>query len=136
MAHKVQGAMAWKWKAKKDSSTRILLEVIPPLALALWGDTDGHRDKGGNKVKKQIIVAVVLAVILAASAYAQTNFFKLVTTGTPQDIQTAIDKGADVNAQDKDGTTPLMDAAAYNENPDAITTLLKAGADVNAQAKY
>ena len=37
------------------------------------------KDRGGNKVRKRIIVAGVLAVLLAASAYAQTtNFFELV----------------------------------------------------------
>ncbi len=29
--------------------------------------------------------------------------------------------------------TPLMCAAAFNQNPEVITTLLKAGADINAQ---
>jgi len=37
----------------------------------------------GTKVRNRIIVAVVLAVLLAASTYAQTtNFFELVKTGT------------------------------------------------------
>jgi ankyrin repeat protein/tetratricopeptide (TPR) repeat protein len=83
-------------------------------------------------VKKRILVAVILVVLLAASTYAQTNFFELVKTGTPEDIQTAISRGAKVNAT-KDGWTPLMLAAAYNQNPEAITTLLKAGADVKAK---
>jgi predicted oxidoreductase len=44
-----------------------------------------------------MVVAVVLAVLLAASAYAQTtDFFELVSSGTPQTVQAAIDKGANV----------------------------------------
>ena len=67
---------------------------------------------GGTKVKKRILVAVGLAVLLAASAYAQSqDFFALVQTGTPQQIQSAIDKGANVKALDSVGRTPLMVAA-------------------------
>jgi len=85
-------------------------------------------------MKKRIVVAVVLAVLMAASAYAQTkSFFGLVETGTPREIQTAIDKGANVNVPDKAGVTPLMWASEFNENPEVITTLLKAGADINAK---
>ena len=51
-------------------------------------------------------------------------------------VQAAIDKGEDPNARDKDGVTPLMYAAGYNQNPQVITTLLKAGADINARDRY
>jgi len=86
-------------------------------------------------VNKRMVVAVVLVVLLAASAYAQTtDFFELVKTRTPQSVQAAIDQGADVNAQNKDGATPLMYAAAFNQNPEVITTLLKAGADGKAKS--
>ncbi|MGA2612124.1 MAG: ankyrin repeat domain-containing protein [Spirochaetia bacterium] len=86
-------------------------------------------------MKKRIVVVVGLAVLLAASAYAQTtdfHFFALVEAGTPQDVQAAISKGLDVNAKDKEGYTLLMHAA-NNQNPLVITTLLKAGADINAR---
>jgi ankyrin repeat protein len=88
------------------------------------------------KVKKQIVVAVVLAVLLAVSAYAQTtDFIKLVETGTPQDVQAAISKGADVNAPMDCCYTPLIYAAKFNPNPEVLTTLLKAGADIEARDK-
>ena len=85
-------------------------------------------------MRKRIVV-VVLAVLLAVSAHAQTtDFNKLVSTGTPQSIQDAINQGADVNAKDNQGMTPLLWAAGNNPNPDVITTLLKAGADPKARA--
>ena len=82
-------------------------------------------------MKKRIVVAVVLAVLLVASAHAQT-LVDLVAYGTPQDVQAAIDKGADVNAS-KGGKTPLIVAATSNKHPEVITALLKAGADMEAR---
>ena len=85
---------------------------------------------------KSIAAIVVLILIAAGSAYAQTvDFFKLVKTETPQAIQAAINQGLDPNAQDNDGLTPLMWAAERNQNPEVTTTLLKAGADVKAADK-
>jgi ankyrin repeat protein len=80
-------------------------------------------------------------------------------TGTPQDIQAAIDEGADVNGRSSNGLTPfiisttllnggadlkardLYDvgatalgwAAWNNSNPGVIAALLKAGGDVNSR---
>ena len=90
---------------------------------ALGGRIQGY---GANKVKKRIVVAVGLSVLLAASVYAQTtDFFELVKTGTSQQVQAAIDKGADVNALTTiGGNTPLMLAAGYNQDPEVITVLL------------
>jgi ankyrin repeat protein len=87
-------------------------------------------------MKKRMVVAAVLAVLMAASAYGQADFFELVKTGTPQDVRAAISKGADVTSQDSDGMTPLLVAAKYNQNPEVIVALLKAGADIKAQDRY
>jgi ankyrin repeat protein len=76
------------------------------------------------------MITVVLAVLLAASVYAQTmDLFRVVT---PQEAQVAISKGADVKSR-FGGMTPLMYAAAYNKDPEVITVLLKAGADIEAR---
>jgi ankyrin repeat protein len=94
-------------------------------------------------MKKRMGIVAALAVLMATSAYAQkSDFFELVKTGTPQDVQAAIVQGANVNArdkstdenwQDKNDKTPLMYAAGYNQNPEVITALLKAGANIKAQ---
>jgi hypothetical protein len=94
------------------------------------GLAKGHREA----LKKRIGVAVVLAVLITASAYAQTtDFLELVRTGTPQDVQAALDKGADIEAWAASGTA-LMWAAHRNQNPEVITALLKAGADIEDRA--
>ena len=84
-------------------------------------------------MKKRKVFIVVLAVLIAASVYAQTTDFSgFAQFGTPQEVREALDKGADVNAY-KAGMTPLMDAAAYNTNAEVITILLNAGADLEAR---
>lgn len=84
-------------------------------------------------MKKRVSIVVVLAVFLAASGYAQ-DFWELVQTGTAQDIQDAISKGADVKTQDPYyGATPLIAAITYDQKPDVISILLKAGSDVNVR---
>ena len=89
----------------------------------------------GCEVKKRIVLAVVIAVLLTASTYAQTpGFFKLVLTGTPQRVQAAIDQGADVNTRSPNGVTALI-LPQSTPNPKVITTFLKAGVDAKAKDK-
>ena len=89
-------------------------------------------------MRKRIVVVVALSVLVAlSSAYAQTtDFFNLIATGTSQQIQAAIDQGADLKALDpKYSMTPLMYAATFSQNPEVIAVLLTAGADLKAQNK-
>ena len=44
-----------------------------------------------------------------------------------------IKAGADPNARDEDGSTPLHRAAFHNANPEILTALLERGADPNAR---
>jgi murein DD-endopeptidase MepM/ murein hydrolase activator NlpD len=62
-----------------------------------------------------------------------TNLFNLVKTDDLASVQAAIEAGANVNAQDEYGQTPLMYAASSSTNPDILAALLKAGATINAQ---
>ncbi len=58
-------------------------------------------------------------------AVVRTDNIRLVTA--------LLEKGADVNYTDKDGYTPLLNAAHYNTNPQIIEALLSAGADISAR---
>ena len=83
-------------------------------------------------MKERIFVAVVAFLFVLFSTYAQTtDFFELVKTGTPQSVEDAINKGANIKARDSMGRSPLLVAASNNPNPEVITILLKAGEDVN-----
>ena len=54
---------------------------------------------------------------------------------TADDVENRINTGADVNALDEDGCSPLHLAAAFNPNPDVIGALVESGTDVNAKDK-
>jgi ankyrin repeat protein len=86
-------------------------------------------------VKNQIATGIVV-IFIAASLHAQAkSFSEIVRTGTVQQIQAAIDQGADVNARDRDKRTPLMWAAQFSRNVEVVLLLLDAGAEVNARDK-
>ena len=52
---------------------------------------------------------------------------------TPEGVRAALDAGADLEARNKDGRTPLMYAAGANTNPEMVLALLYAGADATAK---
>jgi ankyrin repeat protein len=91
-------------------------------------------NRGGHKVEKRIVLTVVLAVLFAASTYAQTtDFLTLVANGTTQQVQDAIKQGADMKTLGFNNMTPLMAAAMGNPRPGVIKALLKAGADLTTR---
>ncbi len=79
-----------------------------------------------------IISWVCIPPIVQASDFLSDSYWQNVTI---KDVKNAIANGADVNARNKYGSTPLMYASWDNQNPDVITTLINAGADVNARNK-
>lgn len=97
------------------------------------GRRRGVGDMRGARGMKKLLVAILFMAV-AGSTYAQTTDLReLVSNSTSQQVQAAIKQGADVNTWYRDGSTPLMDASAYNPIPEMITLLLKAGADLEAR---
>ena len=68
----------------------------------------------------------------AVNAIHDSDFLELCKQGSLQQINDAVNKGANVNVKGEDGATPLMLAARENPDPEVITALIEAGADVNA----
>ena len=53
-----------------------------------------------------------------------------------REVTWLIKKGADVNAVEEDGKTPLILASESNNNPGVLSALLEKGADINAVDDY
>ena|GEM_PF-1677335 len=66
-----------------------------------------------------------------STAISDDEFLELCASGTPQEIEAAIKDGANVNAIDEYGETPLMIAARSNRDPEVISVLLQNGADAS-----
>jgi ankyrin repeat protein len=63
------------------------------------------------------------------------NIPDLTTDRASMTIEALIKAGADINAETRDGQTPLHYAAADDTDPGMLTILIKAGAEVNAKAE-
>jgi ankyrin repeat protein len=86
----------------------------------------------GLLMKKNVIIFCLLVIICTIPLTA-SDLFSIVQSATSVEIKQAISNGADVNARNEEGNTPLMLAAFDNENHEVIRALLDAGADVNAR---
>ena len=74
----------------------------------------------------------VLTCLLLPVLTWSESFFDLVKEADAATVKAAIDAGADLEARDEDGWTPLMQAAVRNENAAVVQLLLDAGADATA----
>jgi len=72
---------------------------------------------------------------LCLGPLAGADLFSLVRQNDLAGIQAELKKGADVNAKDRRGATPLMHAAAFG-TLDAMKLLIDAGASVNARNAF
>jgi ankyrin repeat protein len=93
-------------------------------------------------IKKMFGVVVLICFLfvflndrIATAEAAMEDFFKLCATGTVEEIQSAIKKGANVKARNQNGWNSLMEAARSNSNAEAISALIKAGSDVNVRTQ-
>jgi ankyrin repeat protein len=91
-------------------------------------------------MKKLTVFVFFVCMLLAPCAAEQANaamgtkdFLRLCGVGTVQQIEAAIQAGADADAKEDDGATPLILAAAINKNPEVLNILIQAGANVNAK---
>ncbi len=71
----------------------------------------------------------------AKDKYGDTPLFKAIRRGKLENIKLLIQHGADVNAKNNYGKTPLMEACSINKNIEVIQTLLDAEADILAKDK-
>src|SRR5689334_8380494 len=92
-------------------------------------------------MKKSIAVSVALLLCVFVGGCAQRqahnvqtdSLFRAVREGNTDMVRSLLSSpGADVNARDDRGSTPLLEAARYGHN-DISRLLIAAGADVKAK---
>ena len=117
--------------------TLINLTGITPLELAIKEERPAE------------IIAVLREVIVADAVSAPSASvdcegwitddwklrWKFYSSLTPEDVLACLEAGADPNALDSNGRTPLQWAAGNSDDPAVLTALLDAGADPNARDK-
>jgi ankyrin repeat protein len=79
-------------------------------------------------------LAALIAASLGTSAYAATVATAARSADVDQ-VRKLIANGADVNATEADGTSPLL-WASYQASPELVAMLLKAGADANVANNF
>ncbi len=76
---------------------------------------------------------IATVFLLAGQVQAEVEFIELVKGATFQEAQEAIEAGANVNARNEAGVTPLIAAARHNHNPQIIFLLIENGATIRSQ---
>lgn len=76
---------------------------------------------------KRISVFAML-LCLSTTIFSQESFLSICKVGTGEEIRAAFKNGGSINERDNStGDTPLLAAAAYNQNPESISVLLELG---------
>ena len=79
-----------------------------------------------------LLVALLLRVVLFNSQKNPTEeLMSMVNSASVEEVVRSIREGANVNAVDENGWTPLMFAADSNSNPEILRILIENGADIS-----
>ena len=73
----------------------------------------------------------LMLIFLNACADKSEDLLDAIVEGSASRVQNSLDKGADVNARNEDGATPLM-SAILSCHIEIVRILLEKDADVNA----
>ncbi|MDE0529190.1 MAG: ankyrin repeat domain-containing protein, partial [Truepera sp.] len=76
-----------------------------------------------------------LAAQAVAAGCAEWNTREFFESATLEQLEGCLDAGAEVNARDGGGFTPLHNAAGWSANPAIIETLVAAGVEVNVRGR-
>ena len=82
-----------------------------------------------------VVFFLLYGLLPAAGSMSGIQFVEMCSKASPAEIQAAIEAGADVNAGNEHGHTPLMEAASFN-TPQTVALLLKAGADLAGTDRF
>ena len=86
-------------------------------------------------MKRMLMTLAGAGVLMLAGCELKGDLHREARAGNDEAIKVLVEAGADVNAADNEGETPLH-WAAWNGHVEAIKVLLNAGANPNAADKY
>ena len=118
-------------------------EVWTPGSKQVFRSTQKSSSDGLKQMKNSLAFSAVLALCLIVGSCthqrvrnSQTDaLFRATIEGNTDMVRSLLSSpGADVNATDERGSTPLLEAARYGHD-DIARVLIAAGADVKAQDK-
>ena len=82
---------------------------------------------------KNILITTIAAVLVVGCGGSPKDILEAGESGNIEAIKQHLADGADVNAKNKAGQTPLHEAAGRGHNKEVAALLITAGADVNAR---
>ena len=129
------GMTALMWAAWKNPNLEVIRIIINAGADVSVKDDNGNtaldyakKDLNYNKLKSDIYK---LLWTKDATLPKDSYFVELCGSGTAGEVVKAINEGANVNADDRYGITPIFWAAWLNTDAGVISALLKSGANPN-----
>ena len=87
-------------------------------------------------ILNHIFLGITALILMSAVAHAsdRKDFLKAAFAGDLPQVRTLLEKGTDIDYQNKDGETALF-IASQNGHEGIVQTLLDKGADANRQSK-
>ena len=121
------------YRAAKENGVENFKNFLPSL-LPLEKPATITSSEQAGKISRPQRYSEIQAKVVAACEGAK-NFYKkeFWLTADAQNVQKAIDDGANVNAKDDDWNSPLLLAVKNKLSFDVIKILVENGADINAQ---
>lgn len=106
---------------------------VVPIVKGFEGGNSHGRNNKDTAMLRAIVLTVIFAFSLSFTSYAgiDSDLIKAASIGDISAVKALLEKGADVNAKNNDGTTALIQASEYGYS-DIVKMLLAKGADVNA----
>jgi ankyrin repeat protein len=118
-----------------SSSAQVILKASPYKKMSLY-DYASDGDENGNTTAAALPAQTFISNANKAGQDGVTQLMTALKTGNDWEFNALLYSGADVNAKDADGWTPLMYAARYQNNEQFVNTLIQRGAQIRTQNIY
>jgi ankyrin repeat protein len=118
-----------------NSSSSQVLKTSPYKKMSLY-DYASDGDENGNTSAAVLQARTFISNANRADQNGVTPLMTALKTGNDSEVDALLYSGADVNAKDGDGWTPLMYAVRYQNNEKFVSMLIQKGAQIRVQNVY